>query len=141
MEALIAVATPLIQKAEGFRQFPYVDTTGHWTIGFGHSLSANGINLKTGEFILQSDLENALAACKAKIDFFDKLDLARQYILLNMAFNMGIGGLLAFEKMLNAMRIGEFNDAAVELRNSLEFKQVPNRITPLINIMQTGKLN
>ena len=117
MEALIAIATPLIQKVEGFRQFPYKDTTGNFTIGYGHNLSANGINLITGEFILQCDLENALVACKAKIDFFDKLNLARQYILLNMAFNMGIGGLLAFEKMLNAMRIDQFNDAALELRN------------------------
>lgn len=36
-----------LKNAEGFRSKPYIDDAGHWTIGYGHTAKAGGINPAT----------------------------------------------------------------------------------------------
>ncbi|MDE2024904.1 MAG: glycoside hydrolase family protein [Patescibacteria group bacterium] len=139
MEDLFSICHDKIEPLEGLKLHVYTDTTGHSTIGRGHLL-ANGISLNAANFIYNEDIENALNECKNKIDFFGELDIPRQYVLVNLCFNMGIGGLLGFEKMLGCMRLKDWAGAAYQLSNSLENKEVPNRIFPLIKIMETGQL-
>ena len=137
MADLFKVCHDRIEPEEGLKLHKYIDTTGNETIGRGHLLS-NGISINAANFIYNEDVENALNECKNKIDFFDKLDIPRAYVLVNLCFNMGIGGLLGFERMLGAMKENNFNEAAAQLSNSLENKEVPNRIFPLIKILETG---
>ena len=140
MEDLLSICTPLIAEAEGLRLHPYKDTTGHTTIGYGHNIDAKGISKKVADLILQEDLNEAIASCKEKIDFFNSLSIPKKYVLVNMAFNMGIGGLLSFTRMLASIKSGDDKSAAFELSNSLESKQVPNRVFPLIKILETDSL-
>jgi len=135
MEDLFSMSRRLLQDDELLRLKMYKDTTGHWTIGWGHNLEAKGISKKVANLLLDEDLEEAINDCKEKIDFFDQLSVTHQYILVNMAFNMGIGGLLSFKRMLAHMKEGDFINAAKELENSLAFKEVPNRIFRLIKAM------
>ena len=136
MEDLLSACQDLIAKDEDFKSHTYKDEFGNDTIGYGHLLS-NGISPAAGMFIFNEDLELAINACKSKIDFFNNLSIPHQYVLVNMAFNMGSGGLLSFEKMLNYMKAGNYMSAADEIRNSLENKQVPNRTFHLIKIMES----
>ena len=139
MEELFTRSNALLSDAEGLRLRMYKDTTGHWTIGYGHNLEAKGISKKIAKLILEEDVNDTISECKEKIPFFSQLDVPRQYVLVNMAFNMGIGGLLSFVRMLNALNNRDYPEAAKELENSLANRQVPNRIYPLIKILESGK--
>lgn len=138
MEDLSDACKPMIMEAEQFKQFAYKDTTGHLTIGYGRNLDAKGVSRAVADMMLAEDIQEAIYGCRSHLKFFEALDQPRQTVLVNLAFNMGMGGLMSFEKMLSYLEHGKYTDAANELRNSLENKEVPNRIFPLIKILETG---
>ena len=63
----------------------------------------------------------------------------RQAVLVNMAFNLGIAGLLAFKRMLAACERGEYAAAAREMLDSVWAKQVGARAVRLAEQMRTGE--
>lgn len=130
----------LTKQFEGLRLKPYTCPAGHLTIGYGHNLEANGITLEIAEELLKTDLAYARMEVGAKIPFISKLNEARQYVLCDMAFNMGIGRLLTFKKMLAALQEGYYERAAHEMLDSKWAKQVGRRATKLAEIMKKGVL-
>ena len=75
----------------------------------------------------------------AKISFFDKLDDERQYVLVDMAFNLGLGGLLKFQKMLSFIGSGNYRQAATEMLSSSYARQVKLRAERLAQTLHSGK--
>ncbi len=69
---------------------------------------------------------------------FTKLDEARQLVIANMAFNLGLGGLMLFTHMLAAVARGEYETAACEMLASAWAQQVGPRAHRLAKQMQTG---
>lgn len=130
----------LLMEHEGFRSFPYEDTTGNLTIGWGHNLTSNGLSPAAAAFIFEEDLEFFIKTLPTVIHFWDSLNDARQIVLVNMAFNLGIKGLLSFKKALGHMESGEFVLAGRELMASKWADQVGNRAVTLARIMRTGCL-
>lgn len=126
-----------VREFEGFRPNVYTDTTGHRTIGYGHNLE-NGITPEMAEFILKRDLETAERAVKDKFAWWYKLDEARQFVLLDMAFNMGLARLCTFKKMLTAVERGDYKTAAKEMLDSRWAFQVKTRAVKLAEIMKKG---
>ena len=55
------------------------------------------------------------------------LSLERQEVIFDLAYQMGVGGLLRFKKMWAAIESGDFETAGVELLDSRYAKQTPNR--------------
>ena len=49
----------LISKHEGLRLFPYADTVGKLTIGFGRNLTDIGISRDEADALLTNDLDRA----------------------------------------------------------------------------------
>ena len=84
-------AAAYIRRYEGFSKLPYKCPTGHLTIGYGHNLE-HGISANAALFILQEDLTRAERAVKDAFPWWWKLDDARQFVLVDMAFNMGLAG-------------------------------------------------
>lgn len=138
--SLYDVSMQLIAKDEDLRLKPYKDTQDNLTIGWGHNLDAKGISENVAKLMLMEDVQDAIMECHTKIDFFTALEKNIQYVLVNMAFNMGIGGLLSFTRMLGHLRKKENEEAANELENSLAYTQVPNRLFPLIKILRSSNL-
>lgn len=126
------------KKYEGLNLFPYACPTGHLTIGYGHNLE-NGITLEVAEQLLQSDMAHAKMEVGGSIPFSNKLDEVRQYVLVDMCFNMGLKKLLTFKKMLAALEKGYFDRAAYEMLNSRWAAQVGRRATELAKMMKTGE--
>ena len=56
-----------------------------------------------------------------------------------MAFNLGIGGLLKFRKMLLALRKKDYQTAAKECLNSNYAKEVKSRAKTIANTIETGE--
>lgn len=131
-------AAAKIRRYEGFSRLPYKCPTGHLTIGYGHNLE-NGISKEAAEFILQEDLARAERAVKDAFPWWWKLGDARQFVLVDMAFNMGLAGLKGFKKMLTAIESGDFDKAAEEMLDSKYGRQVVHRARLNAEIMKTGE--
>jgi len=116
-----------IKKHEGFRQFVYKCPSGKLTIGYGRNLENRGITIEEAEYLIRNDISDLEKRLKEKIDFWKDLSETRQTVLIDMAFNIGINGLLKFKNMLEFSRQGEFSKAAIEILKSEYAKQVQNR--------------
>jgi lysozyme len=143
-----------LKRHEGFREHVYKDTMGFDTIGYGYSLSHNplkltsnelniyrreGIKQSVAEYILKRCIDEFRKTLLVKIEGFADLDGVRQDCLVNMAFNLGVSGLLKFKKMLIAIKRDEYKLAATEMLNSNWARQVHGRAKELALQMKTGE--
>ena len=89
--------------------------------------------------MLRNDLKKTVEICKNRIPYFHCLDDERQYVLVDMTFNLGFNRLLLFKKMLSYIGTGCYKHAAAELLNSNYAKQVGTRAERLARTLETGK--
>ncbi len=127
-----------IKKYEGLSLQPYTCPTGHLTIGYGHNLE-NGISLNVSEQLLQEDIVRAQMDVGENIPWSKKLDEVRQFVLIDMCFNMGIKKLLTFKKMLAALKQGYYDRTSYEMLESYWAVQVGYRARELAEMMKTGE--
>jgi lysozyme len=124
-----------LERDEGFRQFPYADSVGVWTIGIGRNLESEGVSLEEGRYLAQNDINKRIAALRRDLPYFDGLSECRQGVLINMAFNLGMAGLFKFQKMLTAVGGGYYQQAAKEMLDSRWARQVGDRAKRLAEHM------
>jgi lysozyme len=114
-----------------------------WTIGYGHAGTdvAPGMTWTESHAaaVLSSEAQHAVEQCDERIGFFHELNDARQGVLANMAFNMGIDGLLKFHDTLRCVGQQKYAEAAEHMGQSLWSRQTVTRATALIEQMTTGK--
>ena len=125
-------------RDEGFRLRAYRDTEGLLTIGVGRNLDAVGLYPDEVEYLLSNDIRRVQDGVALAIPWSGNLDEARRGILENMAFNLGIRGLLQFRKMLTAAEAGSWDEAAEEMLDSKWARQVGDRAVRLAEQMRTG---
>lgn len=130
----------LLLAEESYRQFPYVDTTSHLTIGIGRNLTSRGISMPEALFLLENDISYFTDKLREYIREFDSLDENRQCVLISMCFNLGVQGFLNFTKMIAAIDDGNFDLAASEMLQSTWASQVPGRVHALSSIIRTGNM-
>ena len=136
----LSMAKKLLQKHEGLRLRPYIDTTGNETIGYGRNLKAEGISASEAEHLLANDIVNHYKALTDNLPWFKSLDDVRQLALLDMCFNLGIDGLLRFKNMLEAIEKQQWTRAAICALSSKWATQVHGRAVDISNMLQTGEL-
>lgn len=129
-----------IIRHEGFRTHAYQDSLGYWTIGIGrciHDGKGKGITRQEAEHLLNNDIQDARAQLEL-LGWYRKLDSVRQCCIINMAFNLGVHGVLEFKKMIAAIKKENFGLASTEMLKSKWHKQVGNRAIELSEQMRTG---
>lgn len=137
-------AKSLIKRQEGLRLTPYRDTLGNLTIGYGHLINEacerfpDPLTELQAETLFIEDFRRASHRCELLIPGYDELDEVRQAVLLSMAFNLGIKGLLRFQRFLEELRLGHWERAADEMLRSKWAGQVGNRATELADMMRAG---
>jgi lysozyme len=135
----------MIKAHEGLRLKPYKCTAGRWTIGYGHNLEAHNekipisITLEQAEKYLDADIASAETQCRSRMPYFSKLDDVRKAVLVDMCFNLGLGGLLGFKQTLGFVAAGNYATAASQMLNSKWATQVRYRAVRLSNMMSSGK--
>lgn len=146
-----------VKGHEGFRAEPYVCPAGRWTVGYGHNLEVNGLTgeqchflLRQGwlhltitregaEYLMGAQLAALERQCEAHFDFWHALDDARQNVLVEMAFQLGMSGLLGFKRMLAALRRHDYAGAAREgLDSKWAREDSPARARRLMRQMEMG---
>lgn len=127
-----------VKRHEGFRRHPYYCTAKKFTIGYGRNLDDVGITEEEAGELLKNDITECQAGVNKNISV-DLCNPARVGVLVNMAYNLGLKGLMAFSKMIAKVEKGDFNGAAEEMLDSRWAQQVPNRAQSLALQMQTGE--
>lgn len=131
MDAL-SDAVERLKRDEGWRAFPYLDTEGVWTIGYGFTqVHGRRVSAETPVMtqryavrLLQARAAQARNDARLAVPGYDDLSADRRSACIQLAYNLGHGGLLGFVGFLSAMGAGRYDAAALELQDSLWRDQV-----------------
>lgn len=127
---------------EGVRPQVYKDSLGLLTIGIGRLVDPKmpGCGLRDDEilYLFRNDLNDRIKSLDEKLPWMQELDEARQGVLLNMSFQLGVSGLLKFKNTLELVRTGKYVEAATAMLQSTWAKQTPKRAARLAKQMLTG---
>ena len=127
---------------EGYKLKAYKDTLGNWTIGVGRLVDDRkpgaGLRPKEMDYLLTNDVEDRVQALTTRLPWFIQLDEARQGVLLNMSFQLGVDGLLGFKNTLELVRTGKYIEAANAMLQSKWAGQTPERAERLSKQMASG---
>lgn len=134
---LDAMRSELIRD-EAMKLKPYRDSVGKLSIGVGRNLDDVGISQIEAAQMLDSDIRRTADALDKALPWWRGLDEVRQRVLLNMAFNMGVAGLLGFKHTLADVQAGNYDFAAAGMLASKWAGQVGDRAQRLANMMMKG---
>lgn len=137
--AALGLLTAQLIRHEGIRLKPYVDTVGKTTIGIGRNLDDVGISGEEAADMLDHDIARVEKEIEEWFPWAETLNDARQAVLMNMAFNMGIRGLSGFVQTLDAIESGRYGLAAEHMMASKWARQVGTRAMELAEQMRTGR--
>ena len=126
-----------LKSDEGLRLKPYKCTEGYLTIGYGRNLETSGISENEAEVMLVNDIYRVMESLNDYGLLIDHTQ-PRQDVLINMAFQMGVNGLLKFKNMIRALDDRNYSLAAKEMLDSLWAKQTPERAKRLARQMRVG---
>lgn len=138
-----------LEREEEFRGFVYDDATGlpirpgtivkgHPTAGYGCALDVEPLTKEEARYLLRNRYEARKAALDAALPWWRALSPARQLVLVSMAYQLGIAGLLKFHDTLAAVKRGDWEAAAAGMRASLWARQTPARAERLAEKMRNG---
>lgn len=162
MDTLKQKLIQLLRKHEGLELNVYYDTEEQPTIGIGRCISTKGlsksecdylnlgtydklkvieklkirgISEKEAECLLSNDIDYFIEQLSKSIDFFNTLPETAKIVLIDMAFNIGVNGLLKFQNTLELISEGKYVLASREMLNSKWKKQVGQRAFDLANML------
>lgn len=152
----LEIAQKLLLIHEGCKLTEYKCTAGHRTIGVGWNIDAHPLPKGFGRMIngkltiTQAEADDMLKVSMrehwedlvAKLPWVEKLDEWRKAAMLDLAFNMGIGGLLTFKNTLGFISTGRYAEAGNGLLKSKWSKDVQKqRVDTIVGIITRGTID
>ena len=128
-----------IEYEEGFKSRMYKCPAGKWTIGAGINLEVTDMPKEVADLwmkIIVDKLEDRLC----EHDWYVNLSHARQTVIIDMAYQMGVRGLLGFKNMINSIVAGDYDMAAHHMLDSAYSIQTPARANRNAMAMRNGEL-
>ena len=137
---------------EGCVLKPYTCPAGKLTIGVGRNIEDNplteqekralgdymhGITKNGAMLLLRNDVAKCLKDLKT-LEFWHKIDLERQYAMLDMCFQLGFSGLKKFKNMLYFMNLKDYKTASFHCLDSSYAVQTPKRAKRIANLIKEG---
>ena len=113
-----------IKESEGYVEKIYLDTKGIPTCGWGHALIVGSkITKEVCEIFLKQDVTSAIndfykLATIFNINFVINLNENRRRVLVEMIFNLGLPRFLKFVKMIEAIKVQDWEQARYEMLDS-----------------------
>lgn len=130
-----------LRRDEGEVLHAYPDHLGYLTIGVGRLIDkrrGGGISREESTMLLCADVARIEAALDQRAPWWRSLSPPRRAVLLNMGFQLGVGGLMGFTRTLRHVRVGEWDQAADQMLQSLWARQTPERAMRLADQMRFG---
>jgi lysozyme len=124
---------------EGRRPRIYVDTVGKVTGGVGRNLTDRPFSDDEMDLMLRNDIRGVEQDLDRHLPWWREMSEARQGVLANMAFNLGIDRLKGFVNTLALMKAKRYDAAAAEMLISKWANQVGDRAVRLAATMRKGE--
>ena len=135
-----------IKEHEGFRDQIYKDSLGFATIGYGHLVLDTDPFIEgqsypkehlekvfDGDFNIAKDNADKLIGCIS-------LTHQAKCVIIEMVFQLGVGGVSKFKNMWKALGEGDYQTASEEMLDSRWAKQTPKRAESLSATMKSCKI-
>lgn len=115
-----------------------------WTIGYGQT----GGDVRSDTVWTQAQADGALAVAVRSLDArlagnitdYLSMNAVRRACLIDIAYNVGVTGLLAFHRMLGYLAQGNMSGAASELLDSAAARELPARYQRLADRLRSGAM-
>jgi lysozyme len=134
---VISQSIELIIRHEAKRNKMYKDSLGIWSIGIGRNLE-RGVSDDVVELMFDEDMRSVYRDCRT-FEWYKSLNGARQAVIENMIFNMGLRTFSGFKKTIKLISDGDFGEASKEMLRSRWSEQVGRRSIELANMMRSGE--
>ena len=160
----------MLEVDEGFRPEVYLDTRGYPTIGIGFCLDKitipEHIRLdwqKQENVTVPNDPDDwppmpkqvadewlkylvelnrkVLKIYASKFEIYENLSQVRQDVIDDMCYQLGTSGVCKFRKMWKCLKLGQYEEASLEMKDSNWHKQTTNRCDRLAWMMKFDKLH
>lgn len=129
-----------IVSHEGFSPMAYPDPlTKREPYTFGHGLTY--ITEAESIEILKNRVTSINFELSKKLHYFNDLPDTAKEVLIEMAYQMGIKGLLSFKSTLTFISNHDWENASINMKKSLWARQTPNRANELANKIKNLKDN
>lgn len=131
-----------IEQEEGRIRWAYRDSLGYLTIGVGFLIDqkgGGGLQDIEIDFILHNRVQQAQDKVLQRWPWVAGQLPARRDALVNMAYQMGVNGLTAFEKFLAYLKDENYLLASDEMLDSKWAKQTPARAKRMSKQILTGE--
>jgi lysozyme len=128
-----------LERDEGKRNRGYKCPAGYWTIGVGYNVeSGPALPDRIIDQITDFLIDHFETEVLNSLPWVSELNEARFNALVNMAFQLGIKGLLGFRHTLSLIREGDWQGAHDAMLESKWAKQTPARAKRIAKQILTG---
>ena len=122
-----------IKQHEGYVGIVYKDSLGIDTIGYGFAIKDLELDKDVCDIILARKLKDLQDRVKLKFGWYPFMPKVIQDVIMEMCYQLGVTGFSKFVKTITYLQDRQFEEASVEMLDSLWAKQTPNRAKELSN--------
>ena len=126
-----------IKKHEGFKSTVYECSEGYDTIGFGFAIKDLELDEDIAELILKRKLEKLQKRIASKFGWFYNSPEEVKDVVTNMCYQLGLSGFSKFKKTIYLLETEQYEEASIEMLDSLWAKQTKNRAKELSEILRS----
>ena len=126
-----------IKKHEGFKPRVYKCTEGYDTIGYGFAIKDLIIDEDIADLILMRKLDKLQQRIMANLEWWADSPEEVKDVVTNMCYQLGLTGFSKFKKTIYLLETEQYEDASLEMLNSLWAKQTPSRARALSEIVRS----
>ena len=120
-----------IKYHEGFRSTVYKCTEGYDTIGYGFAVKDLVLDEDIAELILLRKLDKLQQRIASVFGWWYNSPKTVKNVVTNMCYQLGISGFSKFKKTIYLLETEQYDEASIEMLDSLWAKQTPNRAKEL----------
>ena len=126
-----------IKEHEGFRSSVYQCTQGVDTIGYGFAIKDLELTKEIAEQILIKKIANLESNISKKFDWYHTAPQEAKEVVINMCYQLGLSGFSKFKKTIYLLETEQYEEASVEMLDSLWAKQTPRRAKELSEVIRS----
>ena len=122
-----------IKEHEGYVGIVYKDSLGIDTIGYGFAIKDLELDEDICEIILERKLHALEDSINLKFSWYKYMPQEIKDVVMEMCYQLGVTGVSKFKKTIAYLQNKQWEEASVEMLDSLWARQTPNRAKELSN--------
>ena len=124
-----------IKRHEGFEPRVYKCTEGVDTIGYGFAIKDLHLDEDIAELILMRKIQKLLERIIVAFSWFENSPKEVKFVVTNMCYQLGLRGFSKFKQTIYYLETEQYEEASLEMLDSLWAKQTPNRAKELSELI------